>query len=63
MTLEGIGFVVIVGHTIFIWGALSVEVEYSALVYNHNYSLCCDISVIVISLMFTCLLLTSQSAA
>ena len=28
------------GHTIFIWGASSVEVEHSVFVYNHNYSLC-----------------------
>ena len=39
MTLE-IGLVVIGGHNIFIRGASSVEVEYSALVCNHNYSLC-----------------------
>ena len=33
------------GHTIFILEALSLEVEYSALVCIHNYSLCCDILV------------------
>ena len=40
MTLEEVGSIVIGGHTIFIWGASSVEVEYSALVCNNNYSLC-----------------------
>jgi len=40
MTLEEIASIVIGGHTIFIWGLSSVEVEYSALVCNHNYSLC-----------------------
>jgi len=40
MTLEQVGSVVIGVHTIFIWGASSVEVEYSALVCYHNYSLC-----------------------
>ena len=39
MTLEEVGSIVIGSHTIFIWGASSVEVEYSALVCNHNYSL------------------------
>ena len=29
------------GHIIFIWGASSAEVEYRALVCNHNYSRLC----------------------
>jgi len=37
MTLEEVRSI---GHTIFIWGASSVEVEYSAIVCNHNYSMC-----------------------
>ena len=48
MTLEEVRSIVIGGaipylygiYIIFIWGASSVEVEYSALVCNHNYSLC-----------------------
>ena len=45
MTLEGNRFVVIGGAYHIYMGALSVEVEYSALVRNHNFSLCCDILV------------------
>ena len=52
MTLEGIELVVIGGHTVVIWGASSVEVEYSALLCNHNYSLCCEYIGIVISRVY-----------
>ena len=33
MIIEGIGLVILGGHTLFICGASSVEVEYSALVF------------------------------
>jgi len=46
--IEGNKFIVIGGHTIFIWEASSVEVEYSALVCKNNNSRVC-ISVTVIS--------------
>ena len=50
MTIEGIGLVVIGGDNIIIFGASSVEVEYTVLVCHHNnYSLCCDYISIVIS--------------
>ena len=54
--VEYVRFIVIGGHTIFMWGASSVKVEYSALVCNHNYS-----RVIVISRSIF-LILLSQSA-
>jgi len=40
-------------------GASSVEVEYSALVCDHNYSLCVYISVIVISRVYVLVLIIS----
>ena len=40
MTVEEVGSIVIGGDIIFIWGASGAEVEYSALVCNHNYTLC-----------------------
>ncbi len=46
------------GHIIFIWGAPSVEVEYSALVCNHNYSLCV---IFVLYLSLSCILAYSYN--
>jgi len=42
MTLERMGLVVIGRHTTFILEASSVKVEYSVLVCDHFYSLCCE---------------------
>ena len=53
MTLEGIGLVIIVRpYHIYMGEASSVEVEYSALVCNHNYNLCCEYVGAVISFVY-----------
>ena len=52
MTLERMGLVVIGRHTTFILEASSVKVEYSVLVCNHNYSLCCEYIGIVICCIY-----------
>ena len=65
MTLEEVGSIVIGGPNIVIWGASSVEVEYSTLICYLNYSMCVIYLLLLYTYLYRVYLPTSiiQSAA